>query len=392
MNKDLKKIGIIGAGPAGLTAAITAGKVLKTSERFSDWKIDLFEKNDEPGRKLLATGNGRCNITNEFAEDFQLSYSFFNDLGVVFAKEDRGRMYPYSRQARNVRDILVKTALAYDVDILSNTDIESVKHSNDIFVLKDKYEKEYEYSRLIITTGGKAGIQYGSTGDGFKFARDMGIKVKKILPSLVPMTYGDDQQYDLKKLKGVRAEAKLTLMIDGEEIADEYGEIQFTDYGISGICVFDLSRFLEDIKRETDSISDCTVLIDLLPQISEKELALLLDSGAPAGLKGIVNEKLERLLLDRGLDPQNDSIQIAETLKHFPLNIDGTKGWKEAQITSGGVPLEAIDTNCMESHEIPSLFFAGEILDYDGPCGGFNLNWAWKSGIQAGLGVINGIK
>lgn len=395
-----KKIGIIGAGPSGLAAAVSAGRLIAGADDLSGWKIDLIEKNEEPGKKLLATGNGKCNITNKNAEDFQVCEDFFKTLGIIFAEEDDGRMYPYSKQAKSVRDTLAAAVRIYGVNIMTGTVIEKIERTkgrdfsgnpDDDFAITDSSGKKSFYDKLIITTGGKAGIQYGSAGEGFRFARSLGLEVRPVLPALVAMTYGKDQPFDLKKLKGVRAEADLTLIIDGKEAAEESGEIQFTDYGISGICTFDLSRFLKSAPRQDGRIIDCSVVIDLLPGVSEKELVSILKNDPPAGLKGMINEKIENLILGSGLDLSTDHREIIKILKNFTVNIDGTKGWKEAQVTSGGVSLDEVDEITMESKKVKNLYFAGEVLDYDGPCGGYNLTWAWVTGIRAGLSALNGI-
>lgn len=386
------KIGIIGGGAAGLASAIVAGKVLCAAEEFSDWQIDLIEKNKECGKKILATGNGRCNISNVNAEDYQISEGFFNDLGILLSVEDEGRMYPYSRQAKSVRDILVDGAKGYGVNIITDSQIKEVEERGGVFVLKDIEGRTYQYDKLIITTGGKAGIQYGSEGDGLKFARKFGIDVSPVLPALVPMTYGDNPKFNLKGLKGVRANVELSLRIGMETVATEKGEIQFTDYGLSGICIFNLSRYLKNAPRKNKEIVECMVMIDFVPEFTEKNLNTLFENKLTAGLKGIVNEKVEKLFLESGLDPNTNPSKTAKALKAFAVNINGTKGWKEAQVTSGGVNPLRVDPVSMESLDIENLFFAGEVLDYDGPCGGYNLNWAWNTGVKAGLGVINGIQ
>lgn len=388
---QIAKIGIIGGGAAGLAAAIVSGKVLRAAEECSGLQIDLIEKNSECGKKLLATGNGRCNITNTNAEDYQVSESFFNDLGILLSSEDEGRMYPYSKQAKTVRDILVDAARQYGINICTNLQIKSIEERGGIFVLKDSEGCIYEYDKIIITTGGKAGIQYGSEGDGLKFARNFGIDVTPVLPALVAMTYGENSKFNLKALKGVRANVNLTLKIGGESVATEKGEIQFTDYGLSGICIFNLSRHLKNAPRVNNELAECKVKIDFVPELNEKSLVSLFKNRLPAGLKGIVNEKIERVFLDGGLDPNTQAEKTAKALKAFSVNINGTKGWKEAQVTTGGVNPLRVDPVSMESLDVDNLFFAGEILDYDGPCGGYNLNWAWSTGIKAGLGAINGI-
>ena len=390
-DKHKSKIGIIGAGAAGLAAAVTASCVLLKSEKTSEWQIDLLEKKNEPGKKILATGNGKCNLTNKNAEDFQVCEKFFNDLGILLAEESDGRMYPYSKQARTVRDTLLSAAVSNDVNVFVDVTIEKIEKVEDGFLLIDQNKKRYKYQRLILTTGGKAGMQHGSDGSGLSMVRKLGVLVSPILPALVPMTYGHNPGLDLSGLKGVRTFVNLCLRNKQTVLAKEQGELQFTDYGLSGICIFDLSRYLKGIPKTSNRISNCTVQIDMVPDFSYDELVSLFENNLQAGLKGVVNEKIEKMLLNAGIHPGRDAAKAAGLLKAFSVNIDGTKGWKEAQVTSGGVQLDQINMESMESKNIEGLFLAGEILDYDGPCGGYNLSWAWGSGIKAGLGAVNGI-
>lgn len=389
---ELRRIGIIGGGASGLAAAITAGRLLKAAPHFSMWEIDLFERNSECGKKILATGNGRCNISNMYADDYQICEGFFTDLGILFAADSEGRMYPYAKQAKTVRDTLVEAVRGCSVNLITDTQIKEVSRREGVFVLIDANGKTYEYDKLVITTGGKAGIQYGSDGDGYKFARVLGIETTPIKPALVPMTYGENPKYNLKILKGVRASVELALKISGQLVATEKGEIQFTDYGLSGICIFNLSNYLKDAPRKNGKICDTEIIIDLIPDFTEEDIISVLDGNLPAGLRGMVNEKIEKLFLESGISPEADSIKTAKLLKALPVNINGTKGWKEAQVTSGGISTDKVDSVSMESLDVSNLFFAGEVLDYHGLCGGYNLNWAWSTGIKAGLGVINGIE
>ncbi len=351
MNNDFsrntkgKNIGIIGGGAAGLAAAVTIGRASDCGGFAYDsvchlkLSVDLIEKNSEAGRKLLASGNGRCNISNESADDHKICESFFRKLGLIFTSEDEGRLYPYSKQAKNVRDVLIDTAVANGVNMVTDTDISgielidipqadgdsssgpdvakfdvpqadgnsrsepdvakfdipqsdresspesytskfnvsklnSMNCHNDLsdrhqkFLLKTSDGREFIYDKLIIATGGKAGIQYGSSGLGLRFARNMGLAYTPVLPALVPMIYGDNEAYDLRRLKGVRSEVRLALCVDGKEQISESGEIQFTDYGISGICVFNLSRHMRNVRKNDGKMEGCSVIIDFFPDIN----------------------------------------------------------------------------------------------------------------------------
>ena len=393
MNSQNKnKIGIIGAGAAGLAAAVTVGSVLRSSKELNCWQIDLIEKKNEPGKKLLATGNGKCNITNKNADDYGLCEKFFSDLGILFAEENAGRIYPYSKQALTVRDTLLAAVADCKVNIFTDVTIEKITNNDDGFLLIDQNNVQHRYDKLILTTGGKAGIQHGSDGSGLKMARELGIPIQPILPALVPMTYGKNPGLELTRLKGVRSFVNLRLKHRGRVIAEEQGELQFTDYGLSGICIFNLSRYLKKIPRDGNKIQDCTVEIDLAPDYSYDEILYLLSQNLKAGLKGIVNDKIVGMLVAAGMDPVKDAAKTAAAIKALFVNISGTKGWKEAQVTSGGIGLDHVHMATMEANHVKGLYLAGEILDYDGPCGGYNLSWAWKTGIAAGHGVIDGIE
>lgn len=375
--RNRNKIGIIGAGASGLAAAVAASE-------DSPFRVFLYEKNAEPGKKILATGNGRCNITNEFDEDYLLCKRFFHDLGILLAEGGEGRMYPHSKRAVSVRDALAGQAAKNGAKLITETNIADIRTDDGGFSVIDSEGSKQYFEKLIIATGGKAGIQYGSSGDGLKFARGLGLDVKPVMPGLVPMTYSGNPSFDVRRLKGVRADVGLKLTMEGYGEVSESGEVQFTDYGLSGICVFNLSRYLRNAQRSDSKIVNAQVIIDFVPTYTEEELTALFRRDLQAGLKGVVNEKVEEVFLKGGLDPKQSPVETAGVLKAFPVRIDGTKGWKEAQVTLGGVGLDQINMNTMESTKVRNLFFAGEVLDYDGPCGGHNLSWAWKTGIRAG--------
>lgn len=454
INFNMKKteITIIGGGAAGLTAAIFAARAIGGNQ------VCILEKNDRLGRKLLATGNGRCNMTNTnctyrdlrsaddnldgksdtfIREAFSFfsvaeALAFFEELGVLWREEDEGRIYPYSEQASAVQEALVKEIVHLGVAVCYHA-AAAIRQIEQIEQIIKPAKQDFEITlengekiitgKIILATGGKAGIQYGSAGDGFRLAKSLHHSVIGPLPSLVQITSEDNI---FKPLKGVRAKAQAALALrqnsDGSKksrsveqlnpaeeppaeriIAREKGEIQFTEDGLSGICIFNLSRFLrESIKNNEYYV----INIDLLPEFDEKELLDKLTARQKFlrmrqkedFLHGILNKKLAPVILGKAKISsagtvaelrQDDLARLAGLLKSWTIKISGTKGWKEAQVTSGGIRTSEIHAGTMESKLVPGLYFAGEVIDVDGRCGGYNLQWAWTSGAIAGKAAAN---
>ncbi|MDR1136626.1 MAG: aminoacetone oxidase family FAD-binding enzyme [Clostridiales Family XIII bacterium] len=396
-------VAIIGGGASGMAAAIAAAGQCRSPVR-----IVCFEKNDEPGRKILATGNGRCNLSNRECAEADAVIEFFRRIGIMVREEDGGRLYPFSGQATAVRDALKEAALRAGVQFRFNTQVTAVTldaasligrelpssgalSEGGVSYGDDASSRGFKVitgdggaliaDAVILAPGGKAGIQYGSSGDGYKIARGLGHSIVSPLPSLVQMVCAHEEEARLALIKGVRAKGKAVLLIDGRFAAEVEGEIQFTGYGLSGICIFDLSRHM----REAAMGAQCGLKLDLAPEFSMEELVSFIEKGTPAGLAGLLPSKLADLIMKEGA---GNSRVCADLVKGLEFSVSGTKGWKEAQTTSGGVPLGEVRPDSMESIIIPGLFFAGEILDYDGRCGGFNLNWAWSTGIKAGIAAV----
>ena len=242
-----------------------------------------------------------------------------------------------------------------------------------------------EAKKVLIACGGKAGPAFGTTGDGYRWAKAFGHKVEKPIPVLTAV----DIKEDMERLAGIRAKAAVSLTYQNEEIFREKGEIQFTKTGISGICVFNLSRYLliPEGRTFTDGFDDYEILIDFFPDMEQSDLEGLLYQRQALGFDG--ETMLEYLV--RGpvatwiyTSSKGDAAVAARLLKAFPLRPKGAKGWDFAQATKGGVNLEEVDTETMESKLIKGLYFAGEVLDFDGPCGGYNLQHAWETGTKAG--------
>ncbi|WP_027398817.1 BaiN/RdsA family NAD(P)/FAD-dependent oxidoreductase [Anaerovorax odorimutans] len=425
-NFESKKITIIGGGAAGMVAAIFAAK------NIGGYNIRIIEKNDKIGRKLLATGNGRCNMTNRFCHEtfkniskfmdqfnFQETINFFKKIGVITREESDGRIYPYSEQAVSVQQALKSELESLNVEIIYNAYVKKVETISNGFNIvteindkcknskrKDNIESFFS-EKIIIATGGKAGPQYGSTGEGFNIARNFGHTIIKPIPSLTQIT---SSQLFFKELKGVRAKGSVSLLKNLELLDMEIGEIQFTDSGLSGICIFNLSRL---IRLEDSSYNDYIVKIDLMPEFTQQQVFDLLveravylgDRKVKEFLNGLINEKLACVILkESGLDEniincyeiyqlnKKQLKKIVTYLKNWNIPVSGTKGFKEAQVTSGGIDLQQLDKYTLESKLIKDVYFAGEVVNVDGKCGGYNLQWAWTSGYITGNGASKNIE
>jgi predicted flavoprotein YhiN len=450
---------IIGAGAAGLSAGISF--LRKASREDGVPKVLIVESNDEAGRKLLATGNGRCNLTNVAADGYEQTIEFFRNLGVLTTVDSEGRVYPLSKRASVVRDSLLEETLRLGATAICGMKVSAVERGdNDDFVVliddaegkgkilkrvqddnrvctqddkcvraQDDYRDVIQVvtRQVIVAAGGKAGSQYGATGDSYAIARGLGIEVNSISPALVPLVIEESQRKRFKSLAGVRANAKVRLISGTDVIAESEGEVQFTEKAISGICVFDLSlsyrkamdsatplRSAQNDRRDEDNRQgedgnpirndDCpsfwaksqnpVLVIDLAPGFSEEEITELLGENLAAGIAGVVHEKLAAYIL-RHCEEQSDvAIQsfnndefptiCSHMIKNFVVPISGTLGWKEAQVTLGGVKLSELDEAHMEAAKCPGVYFVGEAVEYTGLCGGFNLDFAWNSGIKAG--------
>ena len=362
MNK-IYDLTIIGAGAAGLFCA-------------ANYSGDccILEKNSEAAKKIYATGNGRCNFLNAEADascynnpdfvDMVFSYCpvddllyTFEELGVVAREEDEGRMYPRSNEASTIAHALIDAAS--HADIKYGFEVKEADKINDIFVVTSVDGEVVKSKKLLIATGGKAGIQFGSDGRGFKIAQSFGHVVNKPVPALVPMTCEED----ISSIAGVRCDAMINLVKHSagrdEILAFEYfGEVQFTKSAISGICVMDLSRGI----RLEEGVS-YTLTVNPLWDYGPDERKELLEN---IPLKNLVPAKLA------------DYMKNGEPMT---FTITGTKGWPDAQATAGGVEVTEISPENMESLLIPGLYFAGEVVDVDGYCGGFNLTWAFASAL-----------
>ena len=396
MERKIYDICIIGGGAAGLACAAEAAKLVPGISIF------IVEKNDVLGRKILSTGNGRCNLSNVVCPGHEKVLRFFDSIGVITRTDGEGRIYPYSEDAKDVADALTDAVIKSGADIMTGAVCTSCSYDEDehlyetqISVKGDDGKQQKEFSiiskRVLLSAGGKAAPKLGTTGDGYRIARNFYHTVTKLAPALTAV----ETHEDLSSLAGVRAKVRITLISHGGSLFEEDGEIQFTDYGISGICVFNMSRFMEIPEGRTliNGFDDYAVEIDFLPETRDAA-ALVKErikngAGTDDVLRSVVKQPVAEMILEKtGGEPE----MTGWLLKHFMVHPSGVKGWDHAEITRGGIPLQEIKMDRMESKYYPGLFFAGEIIDFDGPCGGFNLENAWETGLRAAAAIADDIE
>lgn len=402
----MAKVVVIGGGASGLVAAIVSRK--------KGHEVVILERNSLCGKKILATGNGRCNYFND-AQDIRHYHSmnqemlsevitkrhleevltFFNQIGIVPRIND-GYYYPYSNQAVSIQNSLIEEARNLGVQFEYNTFVSSIKRNASSYLIETN-KKMFQANYVILATGGMAAPKMGTDGSGYKLAEDLGHTVIKPLPALVQLNAMGNF---LKEWSGVRADVYIRLQEDERVISEESGEILLTNYGVSGICVMQLSgvvaRGLEEGKKEQ-------LIINFLPQFAsnrqefiqfmDERSRLLSGRGISLLLDSILNYKLVNTLIKNAgisisrkweqLSSREKSI-LASNFVEFRLDITSTNSFSKAQVTSGGIPLVEINLKTMESKVIKNLYFAGEILDVNGDCGGYNLTFAWLSGLIAG--------
>jgi len=402
----MKKIAIIGAGASGIIAA------LKASEKN---QVILIDGNDKCGKKILLTGNGRCNYWNSdisiaqyetdnknaleeilSEENIAGTLNYLDDIG-IYPKIKNGYYYPFSNQAASVREILDKEIKKRNIEVKYGNKVKEVTKQNDSFVIIFENNEEICADKVIIATGSKAYPKTGSDGFGYEIADKFGHNVNMVVPALTQLKANEKF---LKDWENVRCDAKVSLIVDGEKLKEDVGEIQLTANGISGICVFNISGLASKNISFGKSVE---VEINFLPHL-ENNLFTWLDDRAQKLkdktieeiLESIFNYKLMFVLLKqvniskdkKWNELSEDSKKVlCDKIENFRLNIIDTESFDKAQVCTGGVSLIEIDSKTFESKIIPNLYFIGEVLDVDGKCGGFNLAFAWISGYLAGRGV-----
>lgn len=385
-----KNVVIIGGGASGLMAAVQAARLGAA--------VTVLEKNDRPGKKLLATGNGRCNFTNRYQdascyrtgnqkrakrvlEQFteQDTEHFFEQLGIRI-RDRNGWLYPASEQAQSVLELLLLEARFRKVKIKTRETVTAVETAEGGYLVRTE-GWQYPADSVIICCGSCASQISGSDGDALKFAEQLQLAFVPFSPALCPLRCKGNP---FSAWAGVRVRAKITLLVEKRELLSEQGELQLTDYGVSGIPVFQISRFA---VRSSMQKKRTELVVDFFPELTEAELAAELvrrqaicPYKAPKELLiGLLPEKLIPVLIGKKKTPE----EMAEAIKKYSLKITGQTDFGKAQVCAGGITLDQL-TDSLEAVQHPGIFFAGEALDVDGVCGGYNLQWAWSSGSAAG--------
>jgi predicted Rossmann fold flavoprotein len=403
--KQNRKIIVVGAGASGIAAALAAAN--------SRADVTLLERMNRIGKKLLVTGNGRCNLenTNAKAEYYtgdrqrisevlknappKQIIEFFEGLGLLCKILPDGRVYPYCCQASMVVDILRLALERRNVKTECGCEIKSIVQNKNGFTVTAQDGREFSAQRVILSAGGKASPAQGSNGSGFSIAKELGHMVTTLYPCLVPLKCGGDV---FPGLKGLRAENCRAALYCGKKLLKEdTGEVLFTDSGVSGIPIFQLSTALGCAGS-----SPVTLKLDFFPNMDLNEVKEHLlkrrkkfaDLTLENFLLGTLAKKIAYAILKScGCAPLSRKVstltdleisKTAQVLKGWSFTVTGTSGWNSAQVTGGGIPLSEIDTRTCESLRRRGLYLCGEILDAVGDCGGFNLHWAWCTGLSAG--------
>ena len=395
-------VAIIGGGASGMAAALAAAENEKN-------QVILLERQARVGRKLQATGNGRCNLSNihavdrgyhgqspEFVNNAISAFTpadtlrWFEGLGLFTVTEESGKVYPYSDQANSVVDVLRLALVKENITLKTGYEVTKIQKTAEGFQLTNG-EEPITCDKLIVACGGLAGSKLGGTMSGYKLLAKLGHRCTKLHPSLVQIK---SSWPELPSLKGVRANCCVEILHNGEVYAKSIGELQLTEHGISGPVVFEISR---DVCAERGK---WTGKLDFLPnlpaEVLEKELQRRRNTNLPMEelLTGILHNRLGRVLTKtagikgKQYASQISNAELAEVVacvKSLEITLTEPLGMDSAQVTAGGVLTDGFDPNTMESKSVPGLYACGEVLDIDGDCGGYNLQWAWSSGRCAGL-------
>ena len=406
---------IVGGGASGMTAAIVA----------KDFGLDvaIVEGTDRVGKKVLTTGNGRCNISNRCVAEPFINYhsncdnffssvlsqfgvddtlNYFLSLGLPIVPLKGGKLYPQSLQASSVVDILKMSLEDRNIPLYTGCKIKDI-HKDKIFKLStnnDEY-KLFTCENLILACGGKSAPKTGSDGSAYNLAKNLGHSITKLLPGIVQLKLDYNH---LKALSGVKFDGYAKLFVNDEEVKEDFGEILFTDYGISGPPILQISALA---SQATSTGKKTEVVVDLMPNYTKDELidflechfAILSHRPILNAFIGVINKKIIPVLLKEcGITDLHmpcyelswkEKNKLIQTLKSWKFTCTGTNDFNQAQVTIGGVTASEINPDTLESKIVPNLHFAGEIMDVHGDCGGFNLQWAWSSGYVAAKSIAN---
>lgn len=409
MNSILRAdIAVIGGGASGLAAAIGALQANKFA------KVVIAERLDKTGRKILATGSGRCNLSNKnlsesayhgsldvmkIIEKTPNAEEFFLESGIICTTDEQGRIYPNSNSAASILSALRLRALKLGVIEVCGFKADKIEIKTDGFIIHSEYRIIYS-KKIIIAAGGYAAPSFGTDGSMMRILKNMGYKTKKICPAIAPLKVKTDL---IKGLRGVRVKGKISAVSNGKILRTETGEIQFTENTISGICVFNLAYLMSEYEGKL------ILRADFMPAMTVEELEEYLcciqyqryECTVEELLTGIFVKNLAvylvKRILKRSLSDKisalkyNEIRNMAEKIKSLEFEISGCSSWQNAQATSGGIHGSCVDDK-LQSKLHPGIYFAGEILDVDGDCGGFNLQWAWSSGLWSGKNCAESLK
>lgn len=401
------KIIVIGGGASGMMAAITS--------KDMGCEVAILEGNDRIGKKILSTGNGRCNITNEncaknryhsenpnFFDTVLNSFTpsdtvdFFSSLGLPIVTLEEGKMYPMSLQSSSVLDILRYALEDRGIPVYTNEKVKKIISKGNSFEIITNSDTKYSCEKIILASGGKSLPSTGSDGSGYELSKMLGHSIVAPLPAIVQLKL--DYRY-LKALSGIKFDGNSEIYVDNELIRKEFGETLFTDYGISGPPILQLSRMASYYLHQHKDVS---LKIDMMPTFSENDLKnffldhweLLSYRSVADSFIGIINKKIIPVLLKEcGInDIQkpcsvlsfSEKLSILKILKCWQFKVCDTNSFKDSQVTAGGLNTKEVIPPTLQSKIVNGLYFCGEILDVDGDCGGFNLQWAWSSGFVAG--------
>jgi predicted Rossmann fold flavoprotein len=402
-----KRVLIVGGGSSGLMAAITAAA--------SGAEAVLLERNDRVGKKLLATGNGRCNLTNmnlrpddfhgadrEWTEavlgkfPLKKTLDFFESLGVACRSEEGGKVFPWSFQASAVLDVLRYEGQRLGMQTLTGTEVKTLSRENDAFWVETRDGCRFSGDRVVMACGGRAGPQFGSDGSAYRLVTALGHSLVEPFPAIVPLRLRGDF---FRRLQGVKVQGRVEAGLGSESLRREDGEILFTEYGLSGPPVLQLSRTAGEVLKKG---GQPWLRLDLFPEKEPEELAARLaerlrgqgHKNIEMALVGWLHKRLIPVLLQQaGIADRtrqcaelshDERNKLAALLKSWTMAVIGAQPWPMSQVTAGGVDCRDVEATSLESRLVPGLHFCGEMLDVDGDCGGFNLQWAWSSGYVAG--------
>lgn len=400
----MRHVAVIGGGAAGMMAAITSAR--------EGARVTILEHKDRIGKKILSTGNGRCNFTNTYQtpacyrsdnRDFawniiqkfnvEKTISFFKELG-IYPKDRNGYLYPYSDQAAAILEVLQIEVAKLDICVMTEInvlDIQPVKRG--IRITTDK--KTITADSVILACGSKAAPVTGSDGSGYQLAKLFGHRIVPVLPALVQLRCAEKFY---KSISGVRVQGTVEIYADDIFLASDTGEIQLTNYGISGIPVFQVSRYAAKALYKKQSV---TAVLNFMPDMNKEEFLLFLQERITLCpyktldefFTGVFPKKLCELWIRLSRLPKEMRVsdlsgeqleKLVLLIQHLRTHITETNSFEQAQICCGGVDTTEINPDTLESNYVPGIYFAGELLDVDGICGGYNLQWAWSSGFVAG--------